>query len=64
MEYRIQKGGIGCGKLLGTMNIEARDKVYFSPSCCHTYSYSLQVITSFKEDPEVKVLLISLKAGG
>ena len=35
-------------KLLGSMNIDQRDKV----------------IKLFKEDPKIKVLLISLKAGG
>ena len=37
-----------CHKLSGHMSVGARDKV----------------LTAFKEDPDVKVLLISLKAGG
>lgn len=37
-----------CHKLSGHMSVGARDKV----------------LQAFKEDPEVKVLLISLKAGG
>lgn len=48
LEYRIQVGGIGCVKLSGSMTIEQRDKI----------------ITSFKEDSSIRVLLISLKAGG
>lgn len=35
-------------KLLGSMGVDQRDKV----------------VREFKEDPDVKVLLISLKAGG
>jgi DNA repair protein RAD16 len=39
---------MGCMKLSGSMSLEQRDKA----------------IRSFKEQPDVKVLLISLKAGG
>jgi len=48
LEYRIERGGIKTGKLQGHMNITQRDAV----------------IKDFKENPECKVLLISLKAGG
>jgi DNA repair protein RAD16 len=48
LEYRIQIGGIGCVKLSGSMTVEQRDKT----------------ITAFKEDSTIRVLLISLKAGG
>lgn len=48
VEYRIRTGGIECSKLLGSMSLEQRDTV----------------IRRFKEDAKVKVLLISLKAGG
>ena len=48
VEYRLQRGGIKCLKLLGYLTVEQRDVV----------------IRNFKDDPEVKVLLISLKAGG
>lgn len=48
INYRVQRGGIACVKLSGSMNLEQRDKA----------------ITAFKTDPAVKVMLISLKAGG
>jgi len=48
IEYRIQLGGINCSKLVGSMNIDARDKI----------------IKNFHESPDMSVLLISLKAGG
>lgn len=46
--YRLHMAGIPCVKLDGHMSVKARDKV----------------INAFKEDPRVKVFLISLKAGG
>lgn len=48
INYRVQRGGIACVKLSGSMNLEQRDKA----------------IGAFKSDPSVKVMLISLKAGG
>ncbi|KAG5192746.1 P-loop containing nucleoside triphosphate hydrolase protein [Tribonema minus] len=48
LEFRIKRGGVQCVKLSGHMNVGARDVV----------------LEAFKEDPDVKVLLISLKAGG
>jgi DNA repair protein RAD16 len=48
IEFRLINGGIPCVKLQGSMDIDIRDKV----------------IKSFNENPDVKVLLISLKAGG
>ena len=48
IDYRVQQGGLGCVKLSGSMTLEQRDKA----------------ITSFKTDPLIKVMLISLKAGG
>jgi DNA repair protein RAD16 len=48
INFRAQKGGIGCVKLSGSMNLDQRDKT----------------ITAFKTDPSIKVMLISLKAGG
>ena len=39
IEYRIQVGGYRCVKLVGNMSVDHRDKA----------------ITSFKEDPDVKV---------
>jgi DNA repair protein RAD16 len=40
--------GLGCRALHGSMNVEARD------TC----------LKDFREDPNVRVLLMSLKAGG
>ncbi|CAN0440996.1 unnamed protein product [Ascophyllum nodosum] len=48
IEYRMHKGRLGCRKLSGHLSIQQRD----------------QVLKAFQNDPEVKVLLISLKAGG
>ena len=48
LEFRIERGGIKTGKLQGHMNITQRDAI----------------IKDFKENPDTKVLLISLKAGG
>lgn len=48
IEFRLITGGISCVKLQGSMNIDVRDKI----------------IKSFNENHEIKVLLISLKAGG
>lgn len=48
IEYRLLRGGIGCSKLQGSMNVDEREIT----------------IKSFKENVDIKVLLISLKAGG
>ena len=48
IEYRLQKAGVRVVKLNGGMNLAQRDSV----------------LTAFKEDPDVRVILISLKAGG
>eukprot|EP00932_Pfiesteria_piscicida_P019803 SRR837773.6627.p1 GENE.SRR837773.6627~~SRR837773.6627.p1 ORF type:complete len:420 (+),score=78.56 SRR837773.6627:69-1262(+) len=48
VEWRIKREGVSCAKLLGTMPIAARNNI----------------IISFHSDPSLKVLLISLKAGG
>ncbi|CAM9669191.1 unnamed protein product, partial [Ectocarpus fasciculatus] len=46
--FRLHLEGMACDKLLGYMTVEHRD----------------QALRSFNEDPNVKVLLISLKTGG
>lgn len=48
LEYRIQIGGIGCVKLVGSLNVDQRDVI----------------VKQFQNDVRTKVLLISLKAGG
>ena len=48
IEYRLQKGGIKVVKLIGGMTVTARDRS----------------IDAFKNDPSIKIFLISLKAGG
>ena len=48
LEHRLLLGGIRVVKLNGGMNLAQRDSV----------------LTAFKEDPGVRVILISLKAGG
>ena len=48
LEHRIQRGGIKVVKLNGSVSLGARDAV----------------LTAFKEDPDVRVIVISLKAGG
>ncbi len=48
IEYRIKIGGIDCQKLSGHMSVDARDTA----------------LNDFRSNSDVKVLLISLKAGG
>lgn len=60
MEYRIQQGGMACAKLVGSMTVDARDKV----SSSEYPSDKVQMIKAFNENPEISVLLVSLKAGG
>merc|ERR1719436_1032761 len=48
VEWRIKREGISCAKLLGSMPIAARNNI----------------VITFQTDPSLKVLLISLKAGG
>lgn len=48
IEWRIKREGISAAKVLGTMPITSRNNI----------------IISFQTDPSLKVLLISLKAGG
>ena len=48
LEYRLQRAGTKAVKLSGGMGVAQRDAV----------------LTAFKEDPSVSVILISLKAGG
>uniref|UniRef100_A0A6V1NWH0 Helicase C-terminal domain-containing protein n=1 Tax=Heterosigma akashiwo TaxID=2829 RepID=A0A6V1NWH0_HETAK len=48
LEHRVKLGGFRCRQLSGHMNIAQRD----------------QALKAFRGDPECKVLLISLKAGG
>ncbi|PFH35129.1 SWI2/SNF2-containing protein RAD16 [Besnoitia besnoiti] len=48
IEWRLKKGGIHCAKLVGSMPIVSRSNVLYA----------------FNNDPTLKVLLISLKAGG
>ncbi|KEP67580.1 UNVERIFIED_CONTAM: SWI2/SNF2-containing protein RAD16 [Hammondia hammondi] len=48
IEWRLKKGGIHCAKLVGSMSIVSRSNVLYA----------------FNNDPSLKVLLISLKAGG
>ncbi len=46
--WRLTAEGVKCAKLSGHMSVTARDTA----------------LRAFKENPDVKVLLISLKAGG
>ena len=48
IEFRLQRAGVRVVKLNGGMNLAQRDGV----------------LGAFKEDPDVRVILISLKAGG
>jgi DNA repair protein RAD16 len=48
IEWRLKREGVAAAKLLGTMPITSRNNI----------------ILSFMSDPNLKVLLISLKAGG
>jgi len=48
IEWRMKREGISCAKLLGSMPVAAKSNM----------------IISFQTDPSLKVLLISLKAGG
>jgi len=48
IEWRLKREGVSCAKLLGTMPIASRNNI----------------IVAFMTDPSLKVLLISLKAGG
>jgi len=48
IEFRLKREGVAAAKLLGNMSIASRNNI----------------IISFQTDPSLKVLLISLKAGG
>lgn len=48
IEWRLEMAGFGCVKLDGRMNALQKD----------------HAIRTFKEDPDIMVFLISLKAGG
>ncbi|XP_009795273.1 DNA repair protein RAD16 [Nicotiana sylvestris] len=48
IHYSLQKSGISCVQLVGSMSITARDSA----------------ITRFTEDPDCRIFLMSLKAGG
>jgi len=48
IEFRLKREGVAAAKLLGNMSISSRNNI----------------IISFQTDPSLKVLLISLKAGG
>jgi len=48
IEFRLMRAGVRCVKLNGGMAVQQREAV----------------LTAFKEDPDVQVILISLKAGG
>ncbi|KAF2292224.1 hypothetical protein GH714_017498 [Hevea brasiliensis] len=48
ISYSLHKSGINCGQLVGSMSLPARDAA----------------IKKFTEDPDCKILLMSLKAGG
>eukprot|EP00386_Alphamonas_edax_P007618 GDKI01025370.1.p1 GENE.GDKI01025370.1~~GDKI01025370.1.p1 ORF type:complete len:211 (-),score=37.11 GDKI01025370.1:188-820(-) len=48
IEWRLKKGGIRCAKLVGSMTMQARSNVLYA----------------FNTEPELTVVLISLKAGG
>ncbi|GMH12044.1 hypothetical protein Nepgr_013885 [Nepenthes gracilis] len=48
INYSLQKSGINCVQLVGSMSMAARDAA----------------ITRFSEDPDCKIFLMSLKAGG
>jgi len=48
IEWRMKRDGVSCAKLLGSMPVQAKNNM----------------IIAFQTDPSLKVLLISLKAGG
>ena len=48
VEYRLKRGGIQCLKLTGGMSSSAKDRV----------------LNAFVNNPNISVILISLKAGG
>jgi len=48
LEYRVRAGGLQCVVMRGSMTLEQRDKA----------------VKRFNTDPECRVFLISLKAGG
>jgi len=48
IEWRMKREGVSCAKLLGSMPVASKSNM----------------IISFQADPSLKVLLISLKAGG
>lgn len=54
-------------KLLGSMTVEQRDKVAH-PALLDSFTlldrWCMQAVAEFRNNPEIKVLLISLKAGG
>jgi hypothetical protein len=57
-----------CAKLVGSLSVDVRDKVSLPPSIAPPLLPSslivLQMVKAFNEDPEISVLLVSLKAGG
>ncbi|XP_055389089.1 LOW QUALITY PROTEIN: uncharacterized protein LOC129618345 [Condylostylus longicornis] len=48
VEWRLKKGGVQCAKLIGSLSLTARTNILYA----------------FNSDPSLKVVLISLKAGG
>eukprot|EP00915_Cephaloidophora_sp_WS-2016_P003416 GHVH01004579.1.p1 GENE.GHVH01004579.1~~GHVH01004579.1.p1 ORF type:complete len:1585 (-),score=291.24 GHVH01004579.1:249-5003(-) len=48
MEWRLRKAGVGCARMVGSMPLQTR----------------VRVLQSFNADPEFRIILISLKAGG
>jgi hypothetical protein len=56
-----------CAKLVGSLSVDVRDKVSLPPpppSLLPSSLIVLQMVKAFNEDPEISVLLVSLKAGG
>jgi len=67
LNYRIERGGIRCVQLSGSMNIG--DLQNLIPTYPHSNDVMMiieqrdQTIQAFKSNPDIKVMLISLKAG-
>ncbi|CAM9136543.1 unnamed protein product [Ectocarpus fasciculatus] len=59
IEFRMHKGQVGCRKLSGHLSVDKREEASLFRMKPNTI-----VLQAFQTDPGVKVLLISLKAGG
>lgn len=49
LEYRLQRGGIQCSKLLGHMNVDQRDSVSDFACSAMTFNYMLEYYMSLIE---------------